>query len=514
MNTSRIEENYTRLLARYKNIRVLMGARNLMQVDRRVSMPLGADSQRLEDMLALSAQIYDEFSSKDFCSDIDICIADIHSSPQTWQRIEKANVTELKRIQDHVISLPRQTFIDYYRLALAPGKNNLPSEEKDIDSSRVDFLRKVARLKQEYSNCESPYTALITEQLHDFDFQSLWRFHKELEPSLRKLFPDRDLLESGIRSDSKKTQGPDLSRRDMMFLGTVLLQKLGFDFNRGRMIVTHGPPASAGTYWDTRLLIRCSDPCYFMQTMDDFLYQGGAGLYMQHIPQELADKPAGSLTGQLFVAGYARFLKDQIGSLQGFWRYIESEIRTFPSLESNAHFSAQTLWQEREQYQYLSPDEPIDPMRRLYLLGRAAEIEKNLINSSLTWDQAKEQWTDIIKDVTGPEFAKNYASRLSFENFSALLSGRPCQPFKEIISYFLSCAIADAFFNEFPKAQEDIACGDFTFLFEWIKTEIFSQGHLLTTTGLLEKLSGSKIIHANALANRMQSYAARLSSVG
>src|SRR5690606_2516069 len=137
----------------------------------------------------------------------------------------------------------------------------------------------------------SPYEALLLGYASDLSLDKMDTLYDALLEPLAKL-RDEALNKQKSQPQPLPLEG-DFTRGDQMWLNKTILEILGFDFSRGAIQITSVAPTAGGTPDDVRVLVRCGEGENFLDSLEDTLYQGARGLYLQNLPAEWASQPVG-----------------------------------------------------------------------------------------------------------------------------------------------------------------------------------------------------------------------------
>ena len=97
---------------------------------------------------------------------------------------------------------------------------------------------------------------------------------------------------------------------------------MGFDFSRGDICVTNLAPMTSGSPQDARVLVRCGDNDSFLDSLEDTLYQGARGLYIQNLPKDWETQPVGQDQGALIMNALSILYETMIGRTPQFFNFI------------------------------------------------------------------------------------------------------------------------------------------------------------------------------------------------
>lgn len=499
MGTETPQDIYKKLKFFYAYTRVMMGAKNLMNFDMMVSMPHGTFQQRMRDIEILTLRIYEYLADPTIHEKIRQCEDDFEKNPDYWTDWDRANLEQMKKIHLFYAALPIELFSKTVKMQSSGRhikarllKENDPAKITQYLSSVVETMREVAKRKADYFELDDLYQALFREHVDDFSTADLDRFHTDLANSISKITP----LERPAGSATDKVMEPTqrISKRDMMQFGAVLLKKLGFSFDIGRLIVTEYQPYCAGTSMDARILVRCSDPPNFFTTLNDILYHGARGIYMQHIPENWSDQPVASLKCLPSVDACSCLFDTVIGGSRAFYDFLEHELEFLPSIPGDGSYSASNLFalkQKLNKFHAMESSLPLNMIKRNILI---TNIEKDLIRGDLEPANLQERWQQDMTSEFGD--SDNIPSLTSVtEWFTGNLGAKASQN----ISYLMSLQIYQGLRGDISNLDDLIANGQFAQIMSWLDETLFSKANKVSFKELVNDISNSDNLNTDII---------------
>lgn len=318
-------------------IQHLKGAAALLSWDQETHMPAGGGQIRAEQLATLQTLAHAKFVSPE--------IEDLllhHIDPTTGLATTDAN-----GLDDASKALLRETWRDFSRSKKLPSDfvNRLEREcslaqqvwaearRRDDFMHFLPNLRTVIALKFEEIDYlgydDSPYDALLDTYEPGATVAQLQPLFATLRHGLLELL-------AHVR---ECTSPPDdrilfqtYDKQQQLAFGELVLQRMGYDFNRGRLDLSAHPFTTSFHPTDVRVTTRVFEQdlpsCLF-----SCIHEGGHGLYEQGLPQEQYGTPLGETLSLGIHESQSRLWENNVGRSKAFWTHF------FPLLQQ--HFPAQ-----------------------------------------------------------------------------------------------------------------------------------------------------------------------------
>jgi carboxypeptidase Taq len=262
----------------------------------------------------------------------------------------------MRRIHSHLAALPPDLYIASVQVANEGRKRHAAAldtgnwgDAAPYMQQVVDLARKTADLKQKKFNTDTPYRSLLLGYASDIGSLDIDTLYDNLLKPL-KAIKDKALVKQNSQPAPLSLEG-DFSRGDQMWLNKTLLEMMGFDFTRGSLQVSALSPMTAGSTDDARILVRCGEDSTFLDSLEDTLYQGARGLYLQNLPADWKSQPVGQDAGTLMLNAVSLLYETIIGRTPQFFDFIavraEGVFRQF----RNKSFEPENLYRpEKNDY--------------------------------------------------------------------------------------------------------------------------------------------------------------------
>jgi carboxypeptidase Taq len=272
-------------------------------------------------------------------------------------------------------------------------------------------------------------------------------------------------------------------------LGLAVMEAVGFDFQHGRLDVSHHP-FCGGVPSDVRMTTRYVTG-EFLSSLMGIIHETGHGLYEQGLPSEWSNWAIGSARGMAIHESQSLFMEKQVGRSAEFWEWAMPLVRQHLGEESIAGWDLEDVLAHVHEVQAglirVDADEATYP---LHVILRY-EIESGLIDGTIAPKDVPEIWHAKMSEYLGLSTRDNYKDGPMQDVHW------PGGAFGYFPSYTLGAMIAAqlwaALERDHPSAREDMRNGQFVAINDWRREKIWKQASRWSTPELLVKATGEKL---------------------
>jgi carboxypeptidase Taq len=478
-------------------------ALSMLGVDEAVMMPEGGGAKRAEAIATLSGMYHDIAAAPHIADWI------AKAESETLDSDQRVAVKEFKRsyiqrtclTSDFVKKQTEQRLRSeqLWRKLRPTGdwKTYLPAL-----SSVVDTMREEAAMRSAASGL-APYDALI--ELYDPGSSSadISPVFADLKTFLLGFIPVALEKQKQRRTKTKlkKLKGP-YPIATQKALGEEVMKALGFDFNHGRLDVSHHP-FCGGVPSDVRMTTRYRTD-EFLSALMGIMHETGHGLYEQNLPGLWQHWPSGSARGMAMHESQSLFVEKQIGRNPAFWSY------GLPLLKK--HFGATTFrnWDKDDVLNHVldvhpgfirvDADEVTYPM---HIILRY-ELEQDLVSGAMKTADIPEAWNEKMKAYL------NISTKGNMKDGPMQDVHWPSGAFGYFPSYTLGALAAAqqwaAITREHPKINSEVRRGKLSTLHEWRKKNIWQKASMHSTTEIMTQATGEPLNAKYFIAHLQQRY--------
>ncbi len=487
-------EGYNDLKFYFSNLNTLFSIRSTLAVDMMTAMPQGGLSRRIHDISAITKRIYAETTTPAVTKLLDKVESAADANSGDWSEWDLANIKEMRRIHSHLAAVPPDLYIASVQVANEGRKRHAAAQNQTWDDVApymqqvVDLARKMAEKKQEVFGTDTAYRALLLGYANDIGTISIDDLYENL------IDPLKNLRHAAI--DKQQGQPPpmalegDFSRGDQMWLNKTVLEMMGFDFTRGSLQITALSPMTGGSTDDARVLVRCGSDDTFLDSLEDTLYQGARGLYLQNLPQDWKTQPVGQNLGTLMQNALSVLYETVLGRTPQFFDFIavraEGVFRQF----RNESFDPENLYRLRK----IVVDTPIrneaDELSKIFHDLLRYRIEKDLINGDLAIKDLPERWNAESEDLLGKKPQTLQQGPLQNPDW---FTGRFGFIATNTLSHMMAAQLHDTLFEKDNDLPNHVRNGNFTAIGAALNEDIHNKGRKDGTLSLIKDMTGEPL---------------------
>lgn len=300
----------------------------------------------------------------------------------------------------------------------------------------------------------------------------------------------QEVLEFQKQHQPLPLQGP-FSDEQQKQLGIRMMQTLGFDFDRGRLDVSHHP-FCGGVPDDVRITTRYRSDS-FLESMMATLHETGHALYEQGLPEDWRTQPVGDALSMATHESQSLLMEMQACRSREFVNYVTPIIQEVCAGEH----ADQPEWQRDNLYRLMTKveagyirvdaDEVTYPMHVIMRF----ELEKALIEGDMLLKDLPDAWNEKMQTYLGLSTEGDYTNGCLQDIHwpEGMIGYFP--------TYTLGAMTAAQLFHsakeKIPGLLGQIEQGDFSRLVSWLRENIHTHGKRLSFDELLTSATGSQL---------------------
>jgi carboxypeptidase Taq len=274
-------------------------------------------------------------------------------------------------------------------------------------------------------------------------------------------------------------------------LAVEVMKAVGFPFDRGRLDESEHP-FTEGVPGDIRVTTRF-DPDEVFTGLLGALHETGHAMYDLGLPQEWRDQPVGRDRGMALEESQSLLIEMMVCRSRPFVRYVQPLLaRHFGA--SGPEWEAENLYSHLTRVQRglirVDADELTYP---LHIMLRY-ELEKQLLSGELAVRDLAEAWNSGMEQRLGIRPKNDVEGCLQDIHWAV-------GSFGYFPSYALGAVIAAQLYEslraELPALDEQLAHGEFSGLFGWLRTHVHGLGAKVPVQELLKNATGKPLSAAS-----------------
>jgi len=493
-------EAYQALEAQERRMHALRGALAMLGWDRAVMMPPGSSETRAEQMAGLGLILHEMNTNSSRVDLLETAKQGV-SLLNDWQ---SANLHEIERGYVRATALPPDLVERKARLS-ARTEMAWRSAKADGDYDAIvplfrDLLAIVREEAARFGNALSldPYDALLDQYEPELRLDQVEALFAPLEADLPGLL-DRVIDIQGQQGAAIPLEGP-FAIADQEKLSRNIMADLGFDFDHGRLDVSHHP-FTGGVPGDIRLTTRYEDTD-FIQALMATIHETGHALYESGLPEDWRQQPVGAARGMVLHESQSLLFEMQAGRDPAFIGCLAACSRDVFGGDGPP-WEAENL---RKHYHHVSrglirvyADEVSYP---LHVILRT-RLERRMIAGDLRVEDLPEAWNAEMKAGLGIVPDNHSDGCLQDIHWYA-------GAFGYFPTYTLGAIAAAQIFEAATKANPEIrrnlATGDVADLLAWLRKRIHGQASRQSTDQIIRAATGQGLDTAPFLNHLRRRY--------
>ncbi len=454
--------------------------------DQAAMMPAGSHQARAEAMAELSKVIHQQLTDPRLEDWIQ------QAQEQALDADQAANLRLIKRQWQQAQLLP-EALVEAQSRAKSRCEHAWRQQRPENDwtgfavnfSEVLTLSREEAAIRAEAGRC-SRYDSLLDLFEPGMTSGTLDRLFDDLKGWLPALI--QRVAEQQSALSIQLPQGP-FSTAQQKALGLKMMEKLGFDFSRGRLDVsTH--PFCGGVPEDVRITTRY-DQRDFSSALMGVIHETGHARYEQNLPAAWIGQPAGQARSVGIHESQSLFFEMQLARSTAFLELIRPELLRQFERDADPAFALGNLvaLYRRVQPGYIrvEADEVTYPAHVILRY----ELERDLIEARIEVADIPELWNDKMQQYLGLSTADNFTNGCLQDIHWAIGT------FGYFPSYTLGAMYAAqqaaAIERQLGPMAELIRNDQLTPIFDWLKANIWQRASLLDTDQLLINATGEPL---------------------
>ena len=347
------------------------------------------------------------------------------------------------------------------------------------------YLQEIVELKkQECAYIKKPghpYNSLLDSFEEGMTVEKLKPVFEKLRKELIVLL--RKIQQSEVYRKQKKTLlGKKLPLDKQKELCYDLIKRVGLTDDASRLdLSTHPFTQTLGVH-DVRITTNFRDDPLF--SFDSTLHEAGHALYELQLPEEDAYTVLGIAPSLGIHESQSRFWENMIGKSRCFWNYYFPKFKKTYGLKGNFEQMYREINFVHPHFIRIESDEVT---YCLHIILRF-ELELGLLEGSLKVHDLPKVWNAKMKEYLGITPKNDVEGVLQDMHWS-----------QGAIGYFPTYALGTIYaaqlyeqlVKEHPSVEREIARGDYTFIQNWLKSNVHRVGSKMLADEIIQKICGT-----------------------
>ncbi|MBX3097349.1 MAG: carboxypeptidase M32 [Fimbriimonadaceae bacterium] len=470
------------LKERLFDVNALNAATAVLDWDHQCYMPDGGNAARAEHGSRLSRMAHEMFVSEETQRTLSEAAKEANgdSEEAAFVRVVQRQMAISTKLPAEFVARKVKRSTEAHEIWVKARKENNFAHFAPALAEMMDLAREEA----EYLGyIDHPYDAL-TDQYEEGATKKSW---EAMFDSVRQPLVDlvREINESPNQPDNSFLTGK-WEQEDQRKFTEMLVQAIGFDFERGRQDIAAHPFCTNFSVGDVRLTTRYED--YLGSAIFGSLHEAGHGMYEQGSPMEW-DRTA--LAGGVSLGVHesqSRLWENIVGRSRPFWQHFLPQLQgTFPALSNvNLDHFYRGINKVEPTFIRVEADEVT---YNLHIMVRF-ELECALVSGELKVADLPEAWNEKYNSYLGITPTSDSVGCLQDVHWSAALIGYfPTYSKGNLLSY----QIWNALQKDIPNTDELMAKGHFKPILDWLIDKIYRHGSRYQPEVLMEMATGERM---------------------
>lgn len=453
--------------------------------DEATMMPEGGGEARAAALASLQRLSHEKLTDKSVGELLKKARDEKLNSP--WQ---SANLNWMQRIYENANCLPADLVENLANQKSLCEQIWRTARAKNDWLSFLPHLEKVVMLTKESAKIRSQYFGVAPYDLLIDEF-SPGINSKIIDPifaRLKSVLPDliKKIIAKQKSINLVEPKGP-FAISQQKELGLALMRTIGFDFNHGRLDVSHHP-FCGGVPQDVRITTRYNDREFVSSAMGT-CHETGHARYEQNLPKEWISQPVGRIHSMALHESQSLLIEMQACRSQEFMQFMSPLAKNYfgeqPALDNENLYRLYTRVQNG--LIRVDADEVTYP---LHVILRY-EIEKELMSGNIECADLPELWNQKMANYFGLD------TRGDFKNGVMQDVHWPSGAFGYFPAYTLGSLIAAQLFAAAKKADPSVltklSSGNFEALYNWLIPNFQSHASSLDFSELMLAATGEAL---------------------
>ena len=482
--------SFNELCQHARETALLESVESLLGWDERTYMPPAAGAYRAEQMTYLAGLVHRRHTDPRLGELLsELAASELAKEPHSDVG---ATIVQIKKEYDKRIKLPQSLVEELTRASVLGQQAWVEARKNDDFRSFAPHLAKIFDLKRQQAEAlgyqEHPYDALLDDFEPDAKTSEVTKVLADLRAELVPLV-------QAIAASGKLPKVELLARcypaAAQKAFGKAAAVAIGFEFERGRLDVTHHPFCSGMGPHDCRITTRY-DEQFFPSAFFGILHEAGHGIYDLGLRPEQFGLPPGTYLSLGIHESQSRLWENQVGRSRAFWDHFFPKAQAaFPEALAGTNLGDFYFAINNVQPSLIRV-EADEATYNLHIIVRF-ELEQALLTGDLPIAEVPGAWKEKYRRYLGIEPPNDADGALQDIHWSAGLVGY-------FPTYSLGNLYAAQFFEQADKDLGGLAAmftrGEFGPLKQWLNQNIHHRGKCYSAAELVQLVTSRPLSHA------------------
>ncbi|NEQ36172.1 MAG: carboxypeptidase M32 [Okeania sp. SIO3I5] len=279
------------------------------------------------------------------------------------------------------------------------------------------------------------------------------------------------------------------SKEEQLKFGYAVIQRIGFDFQRGRQDETPHPFTSSFSIGDVRITTRVYED-NFSEALFSTIHEVGHALYEQGIGLELEGTPLAEGSSSGIHESQSRLWENIVGRSRGFWECFYPQLQGI-FLKQLSPVSVSEFYRAINKVARSPIRTDADEVTyNLHVMIRF-DLELAMLEGKLDVSDLPEAWNERYKKDLGIFPANDSEGVMQDVHWYGEMIGGMFQGYT--LGNLIAAQVYQAAVKYNPEITVAIERGNFTLLHTWLKQNIHQHGRKYTANELIHRVTGKPL---------------------
>lgn len=489
MTENQASQIYQQVCEHVRQTALLRSTHALLEWDQQTQLPAAAHEYRSEQSAFLAGLIHQRATSPELGDWLgQLAESELVQDATSDQAV---TIARLKYEYDRSTRLP-ESLVQALAKSTSRGQNLWVAARQNNDfASFAPQLDEICRLKREQADALEYSGERYDALMENYERGAIT---SDVATVLQGLCDELVPLVASVKDSSN---APDTSILKRSFpvdrqqqLGRQASAAIGFDYQRGRLDITHHPFCTEIGPDDCRITTRY-DEHFFSGSFFGTLHEAGHGIYEQGLRSDQYGLPLGQYCSLGIHESQSRLWENLVGRSEAFWQHFYPSTQQLFS-ESLGDVSRSDFYRAINAVEpSLIRVEADEATYNLHIIIRF-ELERDLMNDNLAIDDLPGAWNEKYRRYLGIDVPNDAQGVLQDVHWSAGLFGY-------FPTYTLGNLYAAQFFHaaaeELGDLNQSFARGEFDSLKRWLNQHVHQPGSRWTGPELGTHVTGEPLTH-------------------